>query len=87
MPDINLDAHGDGIRMTWPRAAILAIALLVAGGTWARVELRMSELTRGQEQARSDMRELTRKVEELNRTVMLRDLPPVQIDSRGRILQ
>ncbi len=87
MPDINLNGSGDGVRMTWPRAAVLAISLLVAGGTWAGIGFQIRDLQLAQAKTDEKINKLTGAVEDLTRASLLSAPPPPRVDSQGRILK
>ncbi len=85
--DINLNGSNDGVRMTWPRAAVLAIALLVAGGTWAGIGFQRRDRQRAQEATDRKIDKLTGAVDDLTRASLLATPQPPRIDSQGRILK
>ncbi len=87
MADINLDAHNDGVRMTWPRAAVLSIALIIGGGTWASVGFQLEAMRKEQADFRNEVKDLRAEVREL-RDAYLTSMPvPPKTDRQGRILK
>lgn len=87
MADINLNGNNDGVRMTWPRAAVLAIALIAAGGTWASVKLQLTSVQESQRETRAEVQALRSEVRELRDAYLLSTAPPPRIDAKGRILK
>lgn len=87
MGDINLNGDSDGVRMTWPRAAILAIALIAAGGTWASVKLQLTAVQESQRQTREEVQALRTEVRELRDAYLLSAPQPPRIDKQGRLLK
>ena len=87
MGDINLNGNSDGVRMTWPRAAVLAIALAVAGGTWARVEMRLSSVQDQQDRTSAQLEQLNKTVSQIRDAYLLSQVPPPRVDEQGRILK
>lgn len=86
--DLNLNG-GDGVRMTWPRAASIAVVLIGLGACLARFESRMNEqqrqidmLTRAVDKSNVTAAELSATVTELR--IFLAHDPP-SIDAKGRI--
>lgn len=87
MADINLNGQNDGVRMTWPRAAVLAIALIAAGGTWASVKMQLTQVQASQKETREEVQALRSEVRELRDAYLLAAPEPPRIDRRGRILK
>jgi len=85
--DINLDAHNDGVRMTWPRAAVLSIALLIGGGTWASVGFQLEAMRREQADFRLEVKDLRHEVRELREAYLLSTPVPPRVDAKGRLLR
>lgn len=87
MADINLNGNTDGVRMTWPRAAVLAIALIAAGGTWASVRMQLTSVEESQSETREEVKALRAEVRELRDAYLLSAPQPPRIDNKGRILK
>lgn len=87
MPDINLNGSGDGVRMTWPRAAFIASVLLVCGGTWAGVGFQLAAMQDSEKETRAEVQELRADFKDLRDAYLMSVAPPPKVDAKGRILK
>lgn len=89
MADIVLNGKGDGdgVRMSWGRAAMIVAFLVGVGMFTGRMEGRMNRQDERIAEQTAAINALTRQVGDLTTAVEVLKVSPPRTDARGRILK
>ena len=84
---LNGKNDGDGVRMSWVRAAAIVAFLVGFGVFTGRMEGRMTRQDERIAEQTAAINALTRQVAELTTAVEVLKVAPPRVDSEGRILR